>query len=46
MTSAWSCASIPALAPFKAAVLPLSKKLGDKGREIQDDAVQVLHGGL
>ena len=26
----------PALAPFKAAVLPLSKKLGDKGREIQD----------
>ena len=25
----------PALAPFKAAVLPLSKKLGDKGREIQ-----------
>ena len=26
----------PALAPFKAAVLPLSKKLGDKGREIQE----------
>ena len=25
----------PALAPFKCAVLPLSKKLGDKGREIQ-----------
>ena len=25
----------PALAPFKAAVLPLSKKLADKGREIQ-----------
>ncbi|MBS6366083.1 MAG: glycine--tRNA ligase [Clostridiales bacterium] len=25
----------PALAPFKAAVLPLSKKLGDKAREIQ-----------
>ena len=25
----------PALAPFKVAVLPLSKKLGDKGREIQ-----------
>ena len=26
----------PALAPFKAAVLPLSKKLGDKAREIHD----------
>ena len=26
----------PALAPFKAAILPLSKKLGDKGREIQE----------
>ena len=26
----------PALAPYKAAVLPLSKKLGDKGREIQE----------
>ena len=26
----------PALAPFKAAVLPLSKKLGEKGREIQE----------
>ena len=25
----------PALAPFKCAVLPLSKKLGDKAREIQ-----------
>ena len=25
----------PALAPFKCAVLPLSKKLSDKGREIQ-----------
>ena len=25
----------PYLAPFKCAVLPLSKKLGDKGREIQ-----------
>ena len=25
----------PALAPYKAAVLPLSKKLADKGREIQ-----------
>jgi glycyl-tRNA synthetase len=25
----------PAIAPFKAAVLPLSKKLGDKAREIQ-----------
>ena len=25
----------PALAPFKVAVLPLSKKLGEKGREIQ-----------
>jgi len=25
----------PALAPFKVAVLPLSKKLADKGREIQ-----------
>ena len=25
----------PALAPFKCAVLPLSKKLGEKGREIQ-----------
>ena len=25
----------PALAPFKVAVLPLSKKLGDKAREIQ-----------
>ena len=25
----------PTLAPFKAAVLPLSKKLGDKGRELQ-----------
>ena len=27
----------PALAPFKAAVLPLSKKLGDKAREIQSE---------
>ena len=27
----------PALAPFKAAVLPLSKKLADKGREIQQE---------
>ena len=27
----------PALAPFKCAVLPLSKKLGDKGREIQQE---------
>jgi len=27
----------PALAPFKCAVLPLSKKLGDKGREIQTE---------
>ena len=27
----------PALAPFKAAVLPLSKKLGDKAREIQTE---------
>ncbi len=27
----------PALAPFKAAVLPLSKKLGDKAREIQQE---------
>ena len=27
----------PALAPFKAAVLPLSKKLSDKGREIYDE---------
>ena len=27
----------PALAPFKAAVLPLSKKLADKGREIQTE---------
>ncbi len=26
----------PALAPFKAAILPLSKKLGDKGREIRE----------
>ena len=26
----------PALAPFKAAVLPLSKKLGDKAHEIHD----------
>ena len=26
----------PALAPFKAAILPLSKKLGDTGREIQE----------
>ena len=26
----------PALAPFKVAILPLSKKLGDKGREIQE----------
>ena len=25
----------PAIAPFKAAVLPLSKKLGDKAKEIQ-----------
>ena len=25
----------PALAPFKAAVLPLSKKLGEKARELQ-----------
>ena len=37
----------PALAPFKCAVLPLSKKLGpDKAQEIQADAGQVLHGGL
>ncbi len=27
----------PAIAPFKAAVLPLSKKLGDKAREIQQE---------
>ena len=27
----------PALAPFKCAVLPLSKKLGDKAREIQTE---------
>ena len=27
----------PALAPFKAAVLPLSKKLGDKAQEIYDE---------
>jgi glycyl-tRNA synthetase len=27
----------PALAPFKAAVLPLSKKLGDKASEIYDE---------
>ncbi|MCI9165883.1 MAG: glycine--tRNA ligase, partial [Oscillospiraceae bacterium] len=27
----------PALAPFKCAVLPLSKKLGDKAREIQGE---------
>ena len=27
----------PALAPFKAAVLPLSKKLSDKAREIQTE---------
>ena len=27
----------PAVAPFKAAVLPLSKKLGDKAREIQQE---------
>ncbi|MBP5755238.1 MAG: glycine--tRNA ligase [Clostridia bacterium] len=27
----------PALAPFKAAVLPLSKKLGDKAQEIADE---------
>ena len=27
----------PALAPYKAAVLPLSKKLADKGREIQQE---------
>ena len=27
----------PALAPFKCAVLPLSKKLADKGREIQTE---------
>ena len=27
----------PALAPFKVAVLPLSKKLADKGREIQTE---------
>ena len=26
----------PALAPFKAAVLPLSKKLSDKAREVYD----------
>ncbi|HCO62293.1 MAG TPA: glycine--tRNA ligase, partial [Clostridiales bacterium] len=25
----------PALAPYKAAVLPLSKKLGEKAREVQ-----------
>ena len=33
--SAPSCASTPPWPPFKCAVLPLSKKLGDKGREIQ-----------
>ena len=27
----------PALAPFKCAVLPLSKKLGDKARELQTE---------
>ena len=27
----------PALAPFKCAILPLSKKLGDKAREIQTE---------
>ena len=31
----------PALAPFKAAVLPLSKKLSDKAMEIKNDACQV-----
>ena len=30
----------PALAPFKVAVLPLSKKLADKGREIQAQLAQ------
>lgn len=27
----------PALAPYKCAILPLSKKLGEKGQEIQDE---------
>ena len=37
----------PALAPFKAAVLPLQKnKLGDKAREVYAHARQALHGGL
>ena len=36
----------PALAPFKCAVLPLSKKLSDKAPGDPRRAVQGLHGGL
>ena len=32
----------PALAPFKAAVLPLSKKLSDKARELQAELAKDL----
>ena len=34
MTHALSCAFIQTLAPFKAAVLPLSKKLNDKAQAV------------
>ena len=36
----------PALAPFKAAVLPLSKKLGPKATEVYHELAEGLHGGL
>ena len=36
----------PALAPFKAAVLPLSKKLGDKAREVYAELVSAMASDL
>ena len=36
----------PALAPFKACVLPLSKKLSEQGAEDPWGSLQELHGGL
>ena len=36
----------PALAPFKAAVLPLSKKLSDKAVEIHNELAKVLPYGF
>ena len=36
----------PALAPFKACVLPLSKKLAGKAEEVLRRAGEAFHGGL